>query len=105
MEDALSLVIAGIPVAVGVALGVQGLKVFGFVKDAAAAGKAAILLALIFGVRAAAGVLFPEALAYIELAFATFAGAMVAGLGYQYVAKPVLEKFGIAVSSESLNGS
>ena len=105
MEDALNLVLAGIPVAVLVALGVQGLKVFGIVKTAAVAGRAAILLALIFGVAFAAGELFEEALPYIELAFITFAGAMVAGLGYQYVAKPILEKFGIDVSSEDLNGS
>jgi hypothetical protein len=105
MEEALTLVLAGIPVAVLVALGVQGLKVFGVISDAIRAGRAAILLALAFGVLFAVAEMLPDAAVYINLAISTFAGAMVAGLGYQYVAKPILEKFGINVSSEDLNGS
>ena len=101
--DALELVVAGLPVAVLVALGVQGLKVFGVVNDAARAGRAALIIALSVGVGVAAGELFPVAQPFIELGLGTFAGAMVAGLGYQYIAKPILESFGIDVSSESLD--
>jgi len=101
MEQALGLVLAGIPVAVLVALGVQGLKVFGFV-DGTSAPRAAIVLALLFGVGVIAGSVLPEVAEYIDLAFATFAGAMTAGLGYAYVARPLLEKFGIDVSASDL---
>ena len=102
METALELVLAGIPVAVLVALGVQGLKVFGFV-DGTTAPRAAIILALLFGVGVIVGSVLPEVEEYITLGFSTFAGAMTAGLGYAYIARPLLENFGIDVSASDLN--
>jgi hypothetical protein len=96
-----ALAIGGVQIAIGVAVTVQGLKIFNFV-DGKSAPKAAVLSALFFGLGVAAGEIFPVASPFIELAFVTYVGAMLSGLGYEYIAKPVLEKFGIAVSSSDL---
>ena len=100
--NAYELLVGGIPIAVGVFLVVQALKVFGFVNGDSA-GKAAIITALVFGAFAAVGLVYPPALQYVELGFQVFVGAMVAGLFYEYIAKPILEGFGGNISAKDLS--
>ena len=102
MDGVLVLLIAGVPIALAVFLGVQGLKVYGFV-DATSAPKAAIWIAVVFGAMSLVGQLYPPALPIVELVFTTFLGVMTAGLFYEYIAAPFLEKLGIGMSSEDLN--
>ena len=95
------LFLGAVPVAALVALTVQAVKVFRF-----AAGedlpKVAIGAGLVYGVFSAAASLFPEAAPYIVLAAQSLAGALVAGLGYEYVLEPLATKFGFLVSSSDL---
>lgn len=99
--NAFELLIGGLPVAALVLLTVQALKVFGFVSGETAP-RAAILTALVFGAASAVARLVPTAAEYIVLFAEVFAGALVAGLGYEYVANPLLERFGINVSATDL---
>lgn len=101
MDEFLVLLVAGVPIALGVLLGVQGLKVFGFV-DGETAPKAAIALAAILGVFALAGSIFPVVLSYVEIVYLHYIGVMTAGLFYNYIAAPFLEKLGVSVRSENL---
>ena len=103
MEEALILFVGVIPIAVSVLLGVQGLKVFGFVNGDSAP-RAAVLLALVFGLGSLGTGVFPDAANYIELGFTYFNGAMVAGLFYEYIAGPVLGAFkNVNVSADELS--
>ena len=81
---------------------VQGLKVFKFVTDEASIAKAAVTTGLVGGVGFAVGELYPPAAPYVTLAFQLFISTMVAGLGYKYLVGPILEKFGIPVSTKDL---
>ena len=90
------LLIASIPILVGVIAGVQAAKVFGFVNSENA-GRAALIIALVLGLLAAAQELFPEAKPYIELAYITYLGVVGAGLGYEYALKPAAERLGLRV--------
>ena len=101
MEDFLVLLVGGVPIALGVLLGVQGLKVFGFV-DGDSAPKAAIAIAAVLGFLALAGALFPVILPYITIVYLHYIGAMSAGLFYNYIAAPFLEKLGVSVRSDNL---
>ena len=89
-------------VAATVFVAVQGLKVFKFVSDEASIAKAAVITALVGGVGFAAAELYAPAAPYITLAFQLFISTMVAGLGYKYVVSPILEKFGVPVSTKDL---
>lgn len=100
MDEALNLLIGGLPLALGVLLGVQGLKVYGFVNGDSAA-RSAIIIGLILGVGWLASALFPEAAPYIDLVYTAFVGSMVAGLFYEYIAAPFLEKFGVNIRSDA----
>ena len=102
IDQLAELLVGGIPIAVLVALSVQAFKVFGFVGGEDAP-RAAILVALIFGAGGVAGEIFPEIQPYLVMAMTYFAGAMIAGLGYEYLAAPLLEKFGLKIRSSSLN--
>jgi hypothetical protein len=104
LQEALQLVIGGVPIALGVFLTVQGLKVYGIVSETSQVGKAAIASGLFFGVLSAVAQAFPVAAPYIEIAFVTYVGSMIAGLFYEYIAAPILERFGAKMSTESLNG-
>jgi len=99
VDEVFNLLIGGIPIAVGVFLGVQGLKVYGFVSGESAA-KAAIIIAIVLGLGWVSGELFPVAAQYIVLAYQTFLGAMTAGLFYEYIAAPFFEKIGVSLRSE-----
>jgi len=94
MDDILILLLGGIPIAVNVLLGVQGLKVFGF-ANGETAPKAAIVIAAFFGVSWLAGEVFPVVAPYIVLVNEMFLGVMTAGLFYEYIAKPFFAKVGI----------
>jgi len=101
MDEVLVLLIAGVPIAVAVFLGVQGLKVYGLV-DSNSAPKAAIWIAALFGIAALIGEFYPPALPVVEGVFTTFLGVMTAGLFYEYIAAPFFEKLGVSVSSKDL---
>jgi hypothetical protein len=102
--DMLQIVIDGVPIALGVFVTIQGLKVYGIITESSQVGKAAIASALFFGGLAAVANAVPEAAPYINIAFVTYVGSMLAGLFYKYFAAPILEKLGFDVSTESLNG-
>jgi hypothetical protein len=99
MEDIMVLLISGVPIAVAVFLVVQGLKVFGFV-DGGSAPKAAIGAGAFFGLSWMAGELFPVAKPFIEIGYVTILGSLTAGLFYEYIAAPILEKLGVNLRSE-----
>jgi len=99
MENALNLLVSGLPIALGVFLVVQALKVYGFV-DGDSAPKAAIIAGLVFGLSWAAGELYPPCLPFIEIGFVTVCGSLTAGLFYEYIAAPFLEKLGINIRSD-----
>lgn len=101
MDEFLVLLVGGVPIALGVLLGVQGLKVFGFV-DGESAPKAAIAIAAVLGVLALAGAVFSIILPYVEIVYLHYIGVMSAGLFYNYIAAPFLEKMGVSVRSENL---
>jgi len=98
MDDALILLVGGLPIALGVLLGVQGLKVYGLVSGDTAA-RAAIIIGFILGVAWLASGLLPAAKPYIDMGYTAFVGSMAAGLFYEYIAAPFLEKFGIDLRS------
>lgn len=95
------LVVGGLKAGAFILLAVQALKVYGFVSGESAA-KSAMYIALGLGVISAAEQLFPEAAPYTALFLQTVAGALAAGLGYEYLVRPGLEKVGISVSSTDL---
>jgi len=97
-EEVLVLLLGGIPIAVNVLLGVQGLKVFKFV-DSESAPKAAVAIAAVFGLGWLASELFPVVAPYIVKVNQMFLGVMTAGLFYNYIAKPFFDKLGIDLST------
>ena len=101
MDEFLVLLVGGVPIALGVLLGVQGLKVFKFV-DGESAPKAAIAIAAVLGVFSLAGEMFPIILPYAEKVYIHYIGVMSGGLFYSYLAAPFLEKLGVSVRSENL---
>lgn len=96
------LVVGGLQVAGFILLAVQGLKVFGFVSGENAP-KAAVITALVLGVVGTVENLFPASAPYIATFLQSIAGALAAGLGYEYLVRPTLERFGVSVSSTDLN--
>lgn len=96
--DIRELLLGAVPVAALVGLTVQAVKVFRF-----AAGedlpKVAIGAGLVYGALSLGSALFPVAAPYIVLVVESLAGALVAGLGYEYVLAPLAEKFGFSASS------
>ena len=100
--DVPAILLGGVHIAVGVLFTVQGLKVFNFV-DGDSAPKAAVISALGFGGLSLVSVLVPSTESIIGLVFATFVGAMAAGLFYEYISAPVLERFGVKVRAEDLS--
>ena len=95
------LVVGGLQAGAFILLAVQALKVYKFVSGESAP-QAAMFVALGLGVLAAVEEIFPETAPYVALSLRVFAGAMSAGLGYEYLAKPVLGFVGINVSSSDL---
>ena len=89
-------------IAIGVFLSVQALKVFGVIKDNA--GKWALGIAGFIGVAAGVAYFIPAAGPVIAIVYGLFLGAMLAGLFYEYLAKPFFEKLGLDVSASDLNG-
>lgn len=79
-------------VALFVFLTVQGLKVFGFVNEGSE-GKLALGSAGIVAVLLAVGELVPVTTVFIILGIRFYVGALVGGLFYKYIAKPVVEAF------------
>ena len=96
------LVVGGLKAAGFILLAVQALKVYGFVSGETAP-KAAMFTALGLGVVSAVEQLFPETAPYIATFLQVFAGALAAGLGYEYLVRPGLERVGISVSSADLS--
>lgn len=94
MED---LVAAAAPIALQVFLTVQGLKVFGVVDENA--GKWGIVAGLFFGLGALVSSLFPGATNVVGIINTYVVGALSAGLFYEYLAKPVLDQFGVHLGS------
>ena len=82
LDEILVLLIGVVPVGLVVLLTVQGLKIFGVVNDQNVR-KAALAIALVFGLAALAGELYEPARVYIELGVQFFVGSMVAGLFYK----------------------
>lgn len=96
------ILIAGYHIAVGVLLTVQGLKVFGFV-DGDNAARAAVVSGFAFGGLSLVSQLVPDAEPYVNAIFSVYLGSLGAGLFYEYIAAPVLERFGVAISSKDLS--
>jgi len=90
-------------IAIGVFLSVQALKVFSVIKDNA--GKWALGIAGGIGIAAGVAYFVPAAAPVIAIVYGLFLGAMLAGLFYQYLAKPFFEKLGLDVSTSDLNGA
>lgn len=88
-------------VALFVFLTVQGLKVFGFVEEGNE-GKLALGSAGVVAVLLAVGELFPPAAPFIILAIRFYVGALVGGLFYKYIAKPVVEAFVGNITTDDL---
>lgn len=88
-------------VAIFVLVTVQGLKVFGVI-NVGNEGKAALITAAVVGAALAAGLVYPPIQGYITLALQVYIGTVVGGLGYKYIAKPVLENFAGNISAEDL---
>lgn len=99
--DVYELLLGAVPVAVLVGLTVQAVKVFGFATSENLP-RVAIGAGLVFGVFSAASTLVPAAASYISLGAEALAGALIAGLGYEYFLAPVAEKFGISIRSSDL---
>ena len=95
-------VVGGLQVAALVLLAVQALKVYGFVTGENAP-KAAVLVALVLGAVGTVEKLVPVAAPYVAIFVQVLAGALTAGLGYEYLVRPLAERFGISVSSTELD--
>lgn len=83
--------LAGV-LAIGVFLIVQALKVYGVVKDAVWAGRAALIAGFVLGLLAVGVVAFPQYAELIVVGYVIFLGTASAGLFYEYLAKPILTK-------------
>ena len=96
------LLVGGFQAGAFILLAVQGLKVFNFVSGENAP-KAAVITGLVLGVLSAVESLVPASAPYIATFVRVFIGAMTAGLGYEYLVRPALNRFGVSVSSSELN--
>jgi hypothetical protein len=82
---------------------VQGGKIFGVIPNGRS-GQVALVSSALFGVLVAVKILYEPAAQYVDLFFALLVGVGLAGGFYRYFAKPILEKLGVPVSNEDLNG-
>lgn len=92
--------------AAGVLAFVQALKVFGVLKTAEGTGRAALIIAVVEGLLVVAGFFFPAFIPVGLIVYGTAIAVSAAGLGYQYLAKPILTRLfpDIALSSDELSG-
>lgn len=90
---------------VGIFALVQDLKVLGLVTDSGSLGKVTLLISAVFGAALVAGYYFPQVLPVITLLYSLIIGVSAAGLGYKYLASPILKKLfpGIPLSTDDLN--
>lgn len=91
MEEFLNVLVAGIPLALLVGLGVQGLKAFGVSNNLP---RYAILFGAFFALGSLAVELFPVAEPYVGAVIRWYTAALGSGLGYAYFVKPLFEKLG-----------
>jgi len=80
---------------------VQGIKVFGLIKEGQE-GKFALGSAAVVGVLLAVGEFMPSASPIIVIGLALYVGTLVGGLFYKYIAKPVVEAFVGNITTEDL---
>lgn len=90
---------------VGVLAFVQALKVFHILQTPERTGQAALIIAGVEGSLVVAGYFFPVFVPVGLIIYATAIAASAAGLGYQYLAKPLVKAFfkNALLSSDELN--
>lgn len=88
-------------VALFVFLTVQGIKVFGLIKEGQE-GKFALGSAAVVGVLLSVAEFYPPAAPFISIGLVLYVGALVGGLFYKYIAKPVVEAFVGNISTDDL---
>ena len=88
-------------VALFVFLTVQGLKVYGLVTEGSE-GKLALGSAGVAGVLLALAVVWAPAAPFVTMGIRFYVGALVGGLFYKYIAKPVVEAFVGNITTDDL---
>jgi hypothetical protein len=96
--------LAGV-MAVGVFAFVQALKVFGILTEPTWTGRAALIVAAVEGALVVLGYFFPAFIPVGLIIYGTAIAVSAAGLGYQYLAKPIIGALfpSAAIASDELN--